>query len=98
MASFAVLGRRDQLRLPLRDRRAVLQLPTAGGRVAAQLPGDCRRGTSQPASDLPHPDSLTIEDRDLLALPKREVPARRLGEQREYLTTEAALKAIAAEE
>jgi hypothetical protein len=43
-ASFAVFGReRHQLRLPLRDRRAILEFPAPSGRIAAQLPRDRRR-------------------------------------------------------
>src|SRR6266850_32499 len=51
----------DQLRLPLRNGRAILELPATRGRVAAQLSGDRRRRAPQPAGHLPHPDSLTIE-------------------------------------
>ena len=65
----------DQLGLPLRDRRPVLELPASRGGVASKLPRDRRRRPVDPASDRPHAHALRVQDRDLLALMKRQVAA-----------------------
>ena len=70
---------RDQLGLPLRHRRPVLELVAPRRGVAPQLPRDRRRRAPQPPRGLAHPDPLRLQDRDLLALRKRQVPAAERG-------------------
>ncbi len=65
-----------QLSLPLRDRSTVVQPSTASGRVATQLPRDRRRRSPDPPGDLPNPDTLRPQQRDLLPLLETQIPAR----------------------
>src|SRR5207244_13606854 len=71
------------LRVPLRRRGPIHARVASRGRVAAQLPRDRRRGPTQTASDLTHPDTLGVQDRDLLALSKRQVTPRQ-RDQRDW--------------
>src|SRR5207237_831054 len=56
------------LRVPLRRRGPIHERVATSRSVAAYLPRDRRRGPTQMASDLTHPDTLGVQDRDLLAL------------------------------
>src|SRR5215211_2449591 len=72
---------RASLRVPLRRRRPILQPVRARRCVAAQLPRDRRRRPVQPARDRAHPELLSVEDRDLFPLSKREIPPRQRGQR-----------------
>jgi len=64
------------LGVPLSDRGPVVNPAAAGGRVAAQLPRDRRRRPAGGAGDAAHPVTAGLEQGDLLALGKRQVPPR----------------------
>src|SRR5206468_5593475 len=49
------------LRVPLRRRGPIHERVATSGRVAAHLPRDRRRGPTQTASDLTHPDTLGVQ-------------------------------------
>src|SRR5438034_3477788 len=67
---------RASIRVPLRSRRAVLEPAAPRRSVASQLARDRRRRSPQTAGDLAYTLPLRLEDRDLLSLGEREVPAR----------------------
>ena len=62
--------------MPLRGARPIIQLATASGGVAAQLPRDRRSRPPHVPGDLPHPGALSMLDRKLLPLGKRQVSPR----------------------
>src|SRR5436190_20231 len=62
--------------MPLRDRRPVLQPVGPGRGVAPKLTRDRRRIPPQPPGDLTHPFALGTQQRDLLTLHERQIPAR----------------------
>ena len=62
--------------VPLRDRRLVLKPECSRRRVPAKLPRDRRRAAIDPAGDLTHTEALGPEQRDVLTLSKRQIPAR----------------------
>src|SRR5207253_5302442 len=72
---------RTSLGVPLRRRRPILQAVRARGRVTTQLPRDRRRRPTQPACDLARPDTLSMKDRDLFPLSKREITPRQRGQR-----------------
>ena len=62
--------------VPLGGAGAVVQAAASGGGIATQFPGDRRWTTSEPARDRADTDVLRAQDRNLLALGERQVPAR----------------------
>ncbi len=66
------------LRFPLCDHGTVDLLPAPGRRIAAQFAGDRSRVAADAAGNLTHPVLLGTQQRDLLTLGERQVPARGL--------------------
>ncbi len=76
------------LRVPLRSCCPTNHTTTTGRRVTPQLTADRRCATTQPAADLPHPNTLRMKNGDLFPFDKRQITARhRIQRDRRHPTS-----------
>jgi hypothetical protein len=68
------------LRLPLRDRRPVLDSAASGRGVASQLARDRAGIALELTSDRPDPDTLRLQQSEVLTLVERQIAAGGLGQ------------------